>query len=98
ASGGTGPMVLLDQGDLRIVVEQGGDSRGMALNVDETNMIVTPVLMVDLGTFSYGEGGAQSLSNGSYSFALQLQGEEVLEILPTSGTLTGTQVFEMTSG
>jgi len=45
-----------------------GDSRGLALTIDERNLQVTPVLSVDLQVQSFGDGSAQLLSNGNYFF------------------------------
>jgi hypothetical protein len=44
------------------------DSRGMVLKVDQTSMQATPVLTVDLGYYSPGNGSAQLLSDGNYFF------------------------------
>jgi hypothetical protein len=78
------------------------NSRGMSLTVDETNMQVTPVLSADLGVYSAAMGSAQLLSDGNYFFlpALVVLGINTvdsysMEILPTPGTITGTQVLNL---
>ena len=45
-----------------------GNSRGMALNVDEPNRRVTPALRSDLQVYSFAMGSAQLLANGNYLF------------------------------
>jgi len=47
-----------------------GDSRGMALTIDEPTLTVTPVLSADMGGQSFGDGSAQLLSNGNYFYLL----------------------------
>jgi arylsulfate sulfotransferase len=103
---GAGPMTLFDNGNTRIAPPPlglgSGNSRGMALTVDETTMQLTPVLSVDLGVYSPALGSAQLLSNGNYFFlageifvSLNTQVSNCIEILPTAGTDTGTQVLNM---
>jgi len=85
-----------------------GNSRGMALTFNETagcnpSMCqVTPVLSADLGVYSLAMGSAQLLYNNNYFFLaaiVPLQNKyEIgysIEILPTPGTDTGTQVFNL---
>ena len=110
---GAGPLTVFDNGNTRYSKPNAstgctpgvgsGNSRGMALTVDESSMQVTPVLSVDLGVQSLGDGSAQLLSNGNYSFLasfvyLRSARNYVsypVEILPTAGTLTGTQVLNL---
>lgn len=108
---GAGLATLFDNGNTRYSrpgVSTGcmqsvgsGHSRGMALNIDESTMTVTPVLSDDLGAQALGDGSAQLLSNRSYAFvasdvALGLNTVSyVLEILPAAGTLTGSQVLKI---
>jgi arylsulfate sulfotransferase len=103
---GAGPMTLFDNGDTRVSPPPlglgSGNSRGMALTIDETQMQVTPVLSDDLGVFSTAGGSAQLLSGGNYFFMpavvlvnLNTQDSFCIEILPTSGTITGTQVLNV---
>jgi hypothetical protein len=63
---------------------------------------VSPVLSVDLGAFSEALGSADLLSNGNYFFLAAfipysptVDGSASIEILPTAGTDTGTQVFNL---
>jgi arylsulfate sulfotransferase len=77
-----------------------GNSRGMVLTVDENTMQANPVLSVDLGSFSTADGSAQLLSNGNYFFLpavvlvnLNTESSYAIEIQPTAGTDTGTQVL-----
>jgi hypothetical protein len=88
-----------------------GDSRGMALTVAQTcsgtpvtctGLQVTPVLSVDLGAFSEALGSAQLLPNNNYfflaafvPFSQTIEGSASIEIFPTAGTDTGTQVFNL---
>jgi len=112
---GAGPMTLLDNGSTRVSPPTGigsssacmpgvgsGNSRGMALTVDESAMSVTPLLSVDLGVYSPASGSAQLLSTGNYFYVpakVQLTptraNSDSIEILPTPGTDTGTQVLDL---
>ena len=112
--GGAGALTLFDNGNTRVSPPSGtgsssgcmpgvgkGHSRGMALTLDEATMQATPVLSVDLGLYSGGNGSAQLLSNGDYFFLAgyvlnhgALTGNSI-EILPTPGTDTGSQVLNI---
>ncbi|MFN7998230.1 MAG: aryl-sulfate sulfotransferase [Bryobacteraceae bacterium] len=105
---GAGPLTMFDNGDTRVstssVCEAGsgsGNSRGMALTVNESTMQVTPVLSQDLGVYSPANGSAQLLSNGDYYFfpgAVLVNLSETsnsIEIFPTAGTTGGTQVLNI---
>ncbi len=67
---GTTILSLYDNGNTRVVENPGilENSRGMVLNVDEVNMIVTPIMSQDLGVLCGGVGSAQRLDNGDYFF------------------------------
>jgi arylsulfate sulfotransferase len=69
---GTTVMAMFDNGNTRVAPPPlglgSGDSRGYVLNVDQTNMVVTPTLLADLGYFSLALGTAELLSNGDYHF------------------------------
>lgn len=78
------------------------NSRGMALAVNESTMTVTPVLSVDLGINSVSGGNAQLLPNSNYFFSaadafvsLSVASSFAIEILPTPGTIVGTQVLNV---
>ena len=102
---GAGPMSIFDNGNSRIsglgnpaCEPSDCDSRGMALTVDEANLQVTPVISVDLGVYTLAQGSAQLLADGNYFFMagfvyVSLIDSYSIEILPTPGTLTGTQVL-----
>jgi arylsulfate sulfotransferase len=112
---GAGPLSLFDNGNTRVSAPSGqgsslgclpgvgsGDSRGMALTIDETTMQVTPVMSVDMGVFSTALGSAQLLSDGNWFFlagevpiTLSVVDSYSIEILPTPGTDTGTQVLNL---
>jgi hypothetical protein len=112
AENGAGVMTIFDDGDTRVSSPPGGlgypgcepsdcDSRGMALNFNESTMEVTPVLSDDLGSYSTAMGSAQLLPDGNYFFmsGWVLANNSVvsyaLEILPTAGTDTGTTVLNV---
>jgi hypothetical protein len=101
ANGGAGPLVLFDNGNTRVSsppIGQGkGVSRGMALTVDETNMQVTPVISAGLGVFAYALGSAQLLSDDLYLFQPGTPNAIAIEILPTAGSLNGTEVLNVLS-
>jgi hypothetical protein len=114
---GAGPMTIFDNGNTRISPPTGpgsstgcmpgvgsGNSRGMAVNFNETTLQVTPVLSADLGGYSTADGSAQLLFDGRYFFVpavvlLNLTTEDSysIQILPTAGTDTGTQVLNLQS-
>ena len=58
-----GDLALFDNGNTT-----GGNSRGQAWQLDQTNFIATPVVNVDLGAVSSATGSAELLSNGNYHF------------------------------
>jgi hypothetical protein len=57
-----------DDGNTRVAVEGGGNSRGQALQVDEQNRVVTPVLNADLDYYAEALGSAHLLLDGNYHF------------------------------
>jgi Arylsulfotransferase (ASST) len=61
-------LLVFDDGNTRVAAQGGGNSRGQALLIDETEMVATPFLNADLGVFSYAVGAAQSLLYGNYHF------------------------------
>jgi hypothetical protein len=61
-----GALTLFDNSNLRF--PSGGNSRGQVWQLDETNLIATPLLNVDLGVQSVAVGAAARLSNGNYWF------------------------------
>jgi arylsulfate sulfotransferase len=108
ALSGNGPMTLFDNGNTRITDLGSGcgpsdcDSRGMALTFDESTMQVTPVMSVDMGVYSRALGSAQILDNNNYFFETGYVPvtatnvvSQLIEILPTPGTTTGTQVLNI---
>jgi len=77
-------------------------SRGMALTIDQSAMTVTPVLSVNLGVNSVSGGNAQLLPDGNYFFDaadtyvnVSTASTFAIEILPTPGTVVGTQVLNI---
>jgi arylsulfate sulfotransferase len=69
---GTTILAMFDNGCTRVAPPPlglgSGDSRGYVLNLDQVNMVATPVLLADLGFYSYSLGSAELLSNGDYHF------------------------------
>ena len=61
-------LTVFDDGNLRQAVNSHAHSRGQVLQVDEQNRIVTLVLNLDLGGFSYALGTTQKLPQGGYYF------------------------------
>jgi arylsulfate sulfotransferase len=61
-------LLVFDDGNTRVSVEGGGNSRGQALQVDEQNLVVTPVLNANLGYYAEAVGAAQLLLDGDYHF------------------------------
>lgn len=104
---GAGPLTIFDNGNARLAAPPIGlgsncgpndcFSRGMALTIDETLMQATPVLSADLGVFGGSLGSAQLLSNGNYFFLSGAPASYSIQIFPTPGTDTGTQVLKVSS-
>jgi arylsulfate sulfotransferase len=96
-----GALTVFDNGNTRVAPPPiglgSGYSRGMALTVDETNMQVTPILCMPLGSYAYAMGSAALLSNGNYLFQPGLPISHDIQILPSPGTITGSQVFNLSS-
>ena len=110
---GSGVVTLFDNGNTRVSPPPLGlgkgncaphdcNSRGFALNLNESSMQVTPVLMADLGVFAPAKGSAQLLSNGNYFFVAPLikhgpnaSNSDDIEILPNPGKVTGKKVLEL---
>ena len=86
-------MAMFDNGNTRVSPPPlglgSGDSRGYVLNVDQQNMVATPVLLADLGVFSAALGTAQLLANGDYAFdagyaSISPATAKAIEVFPTS--------------
>lgn len=90
-----------DNGNTRISVEGGGNSRGMALSVDLGSMTVTPLLSQDVGYYAFALGSAQLLENGNYHFQPGIVTANTFdysfEYTPVPGTTQGTLVFGLAS-
>ncbi len=92
-----GQLTLFDDGNARFVANPipSVHSRGQAYVLDETNLIATQVLNVDLGVYSFALGSAQLLSNGNYNFLAGINNfpaspfSQSIEVLP-SGALNTT--------
>jgi hypothetical protein len=67
-NGGEQVLSLFDNGNTRVAMYPGQDSRGQVLNVNQTTMSVSLKLNVDVGSYSSGFGSAQQLQNGNYVF------------------------------
>lgn len=61
-------LMLFDDGNTRVSTLGSGNSRGQVLQLDETNLLATPVLNADLGVYSFALGSAQKLRDGNYFF------------------------------
>jgi arylsulfate sulfotransferase len=61
-------LLVFDDGNTRVAVMQGGNSRGQVLQIDEQNRVATPVLNADLGVYAAAVGSAQLLRDGDYHF------------------------------
>jgi arylsulfate sulfotransferase len=111
ASNGAGPMTVFDDGNTRVSnpgVSKGclsgvgsGNSRGMALTVNETSMTVTPVISANLGFYSPANGSAGMLSNANFFYLnavvllnINTDVSYSVEVQP-DGTENGTQVYNI---
>ena len=63
----SGLLTLFDNNNLQHLAN-GANSRGQAFSLDESRLVATPVLNVDLGAYSAAVGYASQLSNGNYDF------------------------------
>ena len=78
---------MLDNGNTRVAPPPlgvgSGDSRGQVYSLNETTLVATQLLSVDLGRYSPGFGSAQLLANNDYWFllgALATNGTTALDI------------------
>lgn len=99
-----GYLSVFDNGNTRIDQLGGScgpndcNSRGMVLSFNTSNKQVTPILSDNLGVYSTALGSAQLLDDGNYFFLAGFVDNSIgyaIEILPTAGTTTGTQVFNL---
>jgi hypothetical protein len=97
--GGTTILALFDNGNTRVspppIGLGSGDSRGYVLTVDQTHKVVTPILLADLGVYSFALGTSELLANGDYHFEAGIINppppfSEAIEVFP-NGTLGMTQ-------
>jgi len=86
-----GLLAVFDNGNTR-VKSFGGNCRGQAWRLDETNKVATLVINIDFGVFSGATGAAQLLSNGNFTFNLGFVGfgSSTCEYTP-SGNLEAEQ-------
>jgi hypothetical protein len=77
-------MTIYDNGNTRIF-NNGVNSRGYVLNVNESGLQVTPILLADLGYYAVAQGSAQVLSNGDYEFL----GGQIVGAAPHDSTRNG---------
>jgi hypothetical protein len=98
---GTTILSMEDNGNTRVqpppVGLGSGNSRGYVLSIDQTNMTATPLLLADMGVYSFAFGSALRLSNGDYSFEQGILNSlglinQTIEVAPTS--IQGTQGFK----
>jgi arylsulfate sulfotransferase len=61
-------LLVFDDGNTRVAVMNGGNSRGQVLQIDEQNRVATPVLNADLGVYAAAVGSAEKLRDGNYHF------------------------------
>jgi hypothetical protein len=87
-------LALFDNGNVR-VQKFGGDSRGMAFTVDETNLVVTTVVSADLGVYCASQGSAQLLPNGDYLFQPGIIDGTTMQSLEVTAAVPNTVVFNM---
>ncbi len=60
-------LLVFDDGNTRVAA-MGGNSRGQVYQLDEPNLMATPVLNTDLGVYAEAVGSAQALPDGNYHF------------------------------
>ena len=64
----TTQLTVFDDGNTRVAMNPGENSRGQVLSVDESTMQASLAVNADLGVFSPALGSAQELSNGNFHF------------------------------
>ncbi len=65
---GPSTMLVFDNGNTRVGANQGGNSRGQVIKLDESSRTATFVLNADLGVYSLALGTAQTLPGSKYQF------------------------------
>lgn len=61
-------LLVFDDGNVRAASNPSAHSRGQVFQVDEANLVVSPLLNVDLGVYSGALGTAELLPGGNYHF------------------------------
>jgi arylsulfate sulfotransferase len=93
-----GIFTIFDNGNTRVNLMQGGNSRGQVWKIDENARTAHLLLNVDLGSYSYALGSAQKLLNGNYEFLSgaiydgRMYRSEATEVV--SDTVSGTMNFQ----
>jgi len=89
-------LLVFDDGNTR-VTSNGGNSRGQALRLDESNRTASFILNADLGVFSLAVGSAQLLPDHNYHFDAGFvpEGKGVAYSIEVDGT--GQIVYEAKS-
>jgi Arylsulfotransferase (ASST) len=94
---GTTLLEVYDDGNTRVSPPPAGlgsgNSRGQELMVDQTNMVVTPVLNADLGVYSMAMGSAQQTPNGNHMFQAGTSAAGTSQTIEV--TQSGTQAYNM---
>ena len=95
--GGEQTLMVFDNGTTRHAA-QGGDSRGQVWNIDQTTLVASLQLNIDLGVYSLALGSAQLLQNGDCMFqpGLIVVGS-TFEVQNAEFTPKGTAVYEFQS-
>ena len=68
SNGDSAQIQLFDNGNTRRATDATANSRGQAIEIDETNRVARLAYNADLGVYSMALGSAQQLSNGNYHF------------------------------
>jgi hypothetical protein len=96
---GTSTLSMFDNGNTRRTLFSTAHSRGYVLQVDQTNMTVTPTLLADLGGYSLAYGSASRLLNGNYHFLSGILQPGLFnqsdEVLPNGSIGLTAQISEM---
>jgi hypothetical protein len=90
-------LIMFDNGNLRIE-ENGGNSRGYVMNVNESTMVATTQYLYNMGYNAVAQGSAQVLGNGDYFFmGGQIEADPQFQYGAEFGISSGNIVYSETT-
>ncbi len=90
-------IIIFDNGNTR-VEQNGGNSRGYVMNIDESTLVATTLDLYNMGYYAVAQGSAQQLGNGDYMFmGGQIEADPQYQYGAEFGLLSGNIVYSETS-